>query len=305
MKMTAWDAVALVPRWRGTAPVNGGRGAIDQFGILCRRFSREKVKTVTRPILWILALVLLSVPLQGALLSRYVVRPYAVKPLEQAVHTERAQADALLDAVADGIVVISPEYKVLRTNQAIQRVYGDRTGQPCYEAFFCATAERAECPSREVFQTGQQARVIRQVNVPDVGARWLETVAAPLRDEQGNVVASIEVIRDITERRKLMEQLAQSARLRALGELAAGIAHEIGTPMSAVLTFLSLVQRDAERTKEDLRLIREQAERVVRITQRILTFAKHRAPLVERLDINEVLEKTLELIRPQLQAQGV
>ncbi len=42
MKMTAWDAVAPVPRWRGTAPVNGGRGAIDQFGILCRRFSREQ-----------------------------------------------------------------------------------------------------------------------------------------------------------------------------------------------------------------------------------------------------------------------
>ncbi len=44
MKMTAWDAVAPVPRWRGTAPVNGGRGAIDQFGILCRRFSREEAK---------------------------------------------------------------------------------------------------------------------------------------------------------------------------------------------------------------------------------------------------------------------
>ncbi len=41
MKMTAWDAVAPVPRWRGTAPVNGGRGAIDQCGILCRRFSGE------------------------------------------------------------------------------------------------------------------------------------------------------------------------------------------------------------------------------------------------------------------------
>lgn len=276
----------------------------------------EKVRTVTYPILCILVLVVLTVPLQAFLLIRTIIQPYAVKPLEREVKAERAEADALLDAVADGIVVIGTDYRVLRTNRVLQEMYGDKIGEPCYQAFSCETGPCGICPTRQVFDTGEPARVIRTMHGKSLsagadGERWLEAVATPLFGEKGEIVASIEVIRDITERKRAEERLAQSARLRALGELAAGIAHEIRTPMNGVTVFLEGVQEEARRIdapeemRRDLQLIREQADRVVGITERILSFAKEESPQLELINVNRVIERVLDFVGPGLRAQEI
>jgi len=276
----------------------------------------SKVRTVTYPILCILILVILTVPLQAFLFVKTVIHPYVMRPLQKEVQAERAEADALLDAVADGIVVIGTDYKVLRTNRVLEEAYGNRTGQSCYETFFCKTEPCDLCPSRQVFETGKPAQLLRKgsgetSNNGTERERWLETIATPLFGERGEIVASIEVIRDITERKSAEERLAQSARLRALGELAAGIAHEIRTPMNGVTVFLEGVQEEARRIgapdemQRDLQLIHEQANRVVGITERILSFAKEESPQLEFIDINRVIERVLEFVDSGLRAQGI
>jgi PAS domain S-box-containing protein len=140
--------------------------------------------------------------------------------------------------------------------------------------------------------------------------REMRLNAVALREGEKVVGAQI-IARDVTEQVRIEHQLAASAKLRSLGELAAGIAHEINSPMCAVVTFLQMVEEEARAMSAsrqmlaDLKTIREQSERVVRIAEKVLAFAKQEANVLEPLDVNEALVSGLDIARYGEDAAGV
>ena len=104
------------------------------------------------------------------------------------------------------------------------------------------------------------------------------------------------------------EQLIQSAKLSAVGQLISGVAHELNNPLTAIMGYVQLVSMTADLpapAREDLDKIRVQARRAAEIVQSLLTFARQRKQEAEHVNVNEVLRRTMELRAYQLRREGV
>jgi signal transduction histidine kinase/putative methionine-R-sulfoxide reductase with GAF domain len=108
--------------------------------------------------------------------------------------------------------------------------------------------------------------------------------------------------------RKTEAQLIRSEKLAALGQLAAGIAHEIRNPLTSINILIhSLTENfpSEDSHREDLKVIEEEIDRINEILDRFLRFAKPAPPLLERTEVSSIFEETLQLIRPRMEKQKV
>jgi two-component system NtrC family sensor kinase len=105
------------------------------------------------------------------------------------------------------------------------------------------------------------------------------------------------LFRDITERKRMEEQLIVTDRLASVGELASGIAHEINNPLTSIIGFSELLLgRDVpDDIKEDLSIINREAQRAAGVARNLLTFARKHTPTKQAVSVDVVIQKTLEL----------
>lgn len=116
------------------------------------------------------------------------------------------------------------------------------------------------------------------------------------------------IARNLTERRKLEQQLVQSEKLSAIGQLVAGVAHELNNPLTSISGYAQLLQRDkslSDVTMQDVLQIHTQAERAARIVRNLLIFAREHKPERVMTDLNEVLHNTLMLQAYQLRVDNI
>src|SRR5437016_3060779 len=114
---------------------------------------------------------------------------------------------------------------------------------------------------------------------------------------------------DISDRKRLESQLIQSEKMAAIGQLAAGLAHELRNPLAIVMNALYdlhqlLDGRNAE-VAEDLRIAEEEIGRAQAIIKNLLEFSRESGLELERLDVNDLLARTLQLMQKYLQDNGV
>ncbi len=138
------------------------------------------------------------------------------------------------------------------------------------------------------------------------GARvYASLETSPITDEAGNYVGALACVADITERKRMEEekqrmeeQLLLAGRLAAVGELSAGVAHELNNPIAAIQGFAQLLtgRNDLDETmKNDLGIIYREAQRAAKITQNLLSFARRHEPEKHPISINDVIENILEM----------
>jgi len=127
-----------------------------------------------------------------------------------------------------------------------------------------------------------------------------EVSAARFVDEEGPAI--LVMLRDISERKRLQEQLRKTERIAELGTVASGMAHEIGTPMNVILGRAEyLMDRVTEEPiKKGLQTIITQVERITRVMNQLLSFARRKAPERVALDLKQVVEDSLEMFHERL-----
>jgi PAS domain S-box-containing protein len=135
--------------------------------------------------------------------------------------------------------------------------------------------------------------------------RWIVSKGTKLVDSCGDLIYFIGIMRDVTElklmekeKRELEDKAQVASRLAAVGEMAAGIAHEINNPLTGVLGFSQMLMEKEnvpEEIKGDLKLIADGSRRVADIVKRLLTFARQTKPKKELTNINDLLNNTLKL----------
>jgi two-component system NtrC family sensor kinase len=124
-----------------------------------------------------------------------------------------------------------------------------------------------------------------------------EISGIPAFDSDGNFKGYVGVNKNITERKRMEEQLMLTDRLASIGELASGIAHELNNPLTSVIGFSQLLLEEdiPQNIKEDLGTIYNEAQRASAIVKNLLTFARKHSPLRQLSQVNNILEDVLKL----------
>lgn len=163
-----------------------------------------------------------------------------------------------------------------------------------------ASALQATQPISKVAQKGRREEVF---TLRPTGAReeW-EISAYPIQRGTGRPLQAIVLARDVTERRMLEASLSQADKLAALGQLAAGLAHEINNPLTAIVAnvqLLLMMARPDDPSYESLGLIKQASDRAVRVVRNLLDFSRQEQYEFHPMDLNASLRATLELIKHQ------
>jgi PAS domain S-box-containing protein len=140
------------------------------------------------------------------------------------------------------------------------------------------------------------------------GAEIPVYISAALLYENRQETGSVGIFTDLREKQKLEKQLLRSEKLSSLGKLSAGIAHEINQPLTGVLTFAHLLLKrfkDDEKTRKDLEIIVRETTRIRGIVQGILDFARETPMQKKTRRIEEILDRTLEIIVHQQRFFGI
>lgn len=215
---------------------------------------------------------------------------------------EKRRTEAIVQSVPDGMVAVDAGRRVTFMNPAALSVLGfsadEVLGRPCVEILgnppcvadcFLAGGSGAPSARREemglITKTGRPIRVIKTV--------------APLQDEDGRVAGAVETIRDITQTRRLEEKVRQSERLASVGKLAAGVAHEINNPLSAVIGISGVLLRRLPADHADrgpLQEISDYGKRCARIVRDLLNYARQMPPEKRSTDMNRLVRESVQRI---------
>lgn len=145
---------------------------------------------------------------------------------------------------------------------------------------------------KQTFGTGEVAAQHR-----DGSWRTMRASASPLFDSANKVSGAIVSVRDITVERKLEQQIIQSERLAAMGQMIGGFAHELNNPLTSILGMSELMQdgQTNEGTRKQLDTLHQQARRAVEIVQNLMYFSRPPAPGKSGINLGELVQRTLDL----------
>lgn len=247
--------------------------------------------------------------------------------VDRLVHEVRAQQSQMQDvmnSLDDGLVVLDADSRIVACNRSFGRRIGQQSeaveDRRCSEgaggALPCCSSELA-CPAALCRETGDVQRAVFRSQGDDGETKSIEEVlASPITDEHGRVVRVVEIWRDITERVKEEESLAEIERMVSLGALASGFSHEVNTPLATVLTCAEsmLDQLDGRSAgsesvlpaiRDHAGVIRDQVLRCRRITEQFLRFSRGIPPSIEPIDLPRVVSNVVDLVAPTAREKGI
>ncbi len=213
----------------------------------------------------------------------------------------------LLDGIRDPLLLLTPELNVVWANRSAAESCGrtpeEIRGLACHQICLNRAAACPECVARRTLADAAPAS--GRISAPD-GRVW-DIRTFPIHDKDGKVVKVIEHSQNITETLRLQEEAARSAHLASLGELAAGVAHEINNPINGIINYAQLLgdklAADSREKEMTARIIRE-GERIATIVRNLLSFARMRPEQKTRVSVCEVLLDAYVLVEAQLRKDG-
>jgi PAS domain S-box-containing protein len=219
--------------------------------------------------------------------------------------TEHARSEAIIAAIGDALTIKGTDFRILYQNRNSLELLGEHVGKTCHQALFNLDRPCGECAMARTFQDG---RIHTMENLLPLAQRPIavEITASPIRDAHGKIVAGVELLRDITERRQLEEQLRHAQKMEAVGQLAAGVAHDFNNILAAIIGYAGLQQTRAEPGSElmaDLKLITAAAERGSKLTRDLTTFSRKQNTNLEPVDLGGIVRRSLDLLGPLLGKQ--
>ncbi|WP_298816930.1 hybrid sensor histidine kinase/response regulator [Chloroflexus sp.] len=230
--------------------------------------------------------------------------------LYQAARNSEARYRAIFSTASDMILTLDTEWRIVNCNQSGARMLADEAdaliGQPlqrwCLPQEWSMIAQTLQRVTNGVPQppfTVSLQRSTNELAVVEMSAQRLDL------DTQVVIVC---IGRDLTERRRLEQQLIQSDKLSALGQLVAGVAHELNNPLTSISGYAQLLLRNRqldEDARADLEQVRQQAERAGRIVRNLLMFAREHKPERLVVQINDVVHSALALQVYQLRVDNI
>src|SRR3982751_2153442 len=235
---------------------------------------------------------------------QYVAIRHDITQLKLAEEQIRQQAD-LLDQSQDAILVRDMDDRIIYWNKTAERMYGwdaeEVVGRKTTEFLFQSMPPDYAAAQRTLLERGEWRGEFNQVT-KDGRALIVETRWTLVRDEHGQPFQKLVVNTDVTEHNRLQAELHRAAQLSFVGELAAGLAHEVKNPLAGIQGVVDILirRRDAnDPEREALEGIRHEVTRIDRTVRALLERAKPRALSAQPVSLTDLVSKAATVARSQ------
>ena len=202
--------------------------------------------------------------------------------------------------IGDGVRVTDTDGRIEFANPALERMLGYEKSDLVGTHMSALYPQGADNPVlREIMEAMSDGGWTGEVELLGKDGDRVPTLehATPLRDEAELVVGYVCANTDISELKQAEEALRLTSRLASIGELAAGVAHEINNPVNSIMGFTEMLIEDdlPEQARSDLERVYADAQRASRIVDNLLSFARQRDAQRQLVDVAAIVDRTLEL----------
>ena len=225
-----------------------------------------------------------------------------LKTAESILNEQKALLQTILDAIPDFISLQDNEGCYVSVNRAFcemlnknkEEIIGKANG----DLFSKTLAEMFNKEDKSILET--RIPLVKENRVPGLkGLKWLHVVKIPVLETKNYVKGLVCSGRDITKLKAVQEQLPQSQKMESVGRLAAGVAHEINTPLGIILGYAQLLLEDVEKDGqmyEDVATIAKQTKLCSKIVADLLNFSRSSQKNITKFNINEAIKEVLSMV---------
>ncbi|QGG54265.1 ATP-binding protein [Paenibacillus sp. B01] len=210
------------------------------------------------------------------------------------------QLESIIQNTADSIVIIGLDFRLLKVNRAFCQMFGYTE-----EEALCKDIRELVHPQHSVYEEAELARLVSGELLPPAEEEWRHRCGTyirvscslnALRDAQGEAWGFVSVVRDISSRSQMEELLLRSEKLTTVGQLAAGVAHEIRNPLTTLRGFLQLQQETGKLSLRHNDIMLAELDRINLIVGEFLILAKPQAARFQVKDVRYVLGDVISLL---------
>jgi two-component system, NtrC family, sensor kinase len=215
----------------------------------------------------------------------------------------------LFQAIRDPVLIVTPDGTIIDANnaalKAAKKTQAEIIGKGICTIIHGGSLPHIKCPLEEFLLTC--APRVEETTLPGLAGEYILTIS-PVKDQDETVRKILLVARELTSDEMRKADSLRTAQLAAIGELAAGVAHEVNNPITGIINFAQLLLDESEKDSlqaELLDRIVNEGERVALIIKNLLSFARESENNNELVDIVQVLKNSLSLVAHQLKKDGI
>lgn len=227
--------------------------------------------------------------------------------------------ESIVEKAGDAISVVDLEGKVIYWNEGAERIYGYRKEEILGKniSHFLYPKDEKLRAEEETLMRDLMIRVYEGEVIPNVEVRRqskegkeivVSMTLSPLRDAEGKIIGVTRICKDITQMKKAEERLLLTERLTSLGELTAGVAHELRNPLAGIKINTQILLRRKDLSEMERKLLKsteEGIEKIQKIVEDMLHFAKPKSAEFREAEINRVVEESLEIFQTKLKKANI
>ncbi len=231
------------------------------------------------------------------------------KKFEKDLFQSKQDWEDIFNSITDMVTVHDTGYNIIHANKAAEKILGlplitELKDNKCFKFYHGTNHPPEGCPSCDCLKTGLAATFEVFEHHLD---KFIEIRAIPRFDSENRMIGLIHIVRDITERRKseeqmqrLEDQLRQSQKMEAIGQLAGGIAHDFNNILTAIIGYSSLLKmkmNDNDPLINNIDQILASSERAANLTQSLLAFSRKQVTNPQPADLSGIINKVENLLK--------
>ncbi|CDL36766.1 Sensory histidine kinase AtoS [Citrobacter freundii] len=224
----------------------------------------------------------------------------SVNALAQTLRETKTLNDLIIENAADGVIAIDRQGDVTTMNPAAEQITGytlhELVGQS-YATLFANT--QFYSPVLDTLEHGTE-HVAQEISFPG-RERTIEisVTTSRIHNAHGELIGALVIFSDLTARKETQRRLAQTERLATLGELMAGVAHEVRNPLTAIRGYVQIIRQQTSlpEHQEYLSVVLNEIDSINKVIQQLLDFSRPRQSQWQQIQLNALIEETLILVQ--------
>jgi signal transduction histidine kinase len=225
------------------------------------------------------------------------------KKAEKMLRSEMDKLQGVLNGIGEGMYIVNRDFVIEYQNDILNDRYGDIVGKKCFVEYVKSTEPCEFCLLTKSIKTN---KINESEAVFDAGTCY-NLIFSPFSDVDGETKCII-LMRDVTEKKRREAETMRAGHLASIGELAAGVAHEINNPINGIISISEIMKDEFRERGEDdeiPNMIIEEGKRIAAIVRNLLSFARSRKEEHSPANILDILTASLGLVERQLEKDGI